>query len=139
MVRDFWATGVGAGAYQQAMVVYQQSPRIFYFNHAHNEYLQIVAEGGLLVAAPALFAAAAAASRIRARIIADRSAAFGIRAGAVGGLLAIAVQSIWETGLRVPANGLLFAVLAAIAMAESPGDDRTPTREAVSRSQADNV
>jgi hypothetical protein len=26
------------------------------------------------------------------------------------------VQSIWETGLRVPANTLLFAVLAAIAL-----------------------
>jgi len=28
------------------------------------------------------------------------------------------VQSLWETGLRVPANGLLFAVVAAIAMHE---------------------
>jgi O-antigen ligase len=120
MVRDFWATGVGAGAYQQAMVVYQQSPRVFYFNHAHNEYLQLVAEGGLLVAIPLLCALAAAVSRIRARLTADHSAAFSIRAGAVGGLVAIAVQSIWETGLRIPANGLLFAVLAAIAIAEPP-------------------
>jgi hypothetical protein len=39
-----------------------------------------------------------------------------VRAGAVGGLIAVAVQSLWETGLRVPANALLFAVLAAIAM-----------------------
>jgi hypothetical protein len=34
----------------------------------------------------------------------------------VGGLVAVAVQSIWEAGLRVPANTLLFAALAAIAL-----------------------
>jgi O-antigen ligase len=130
LVRDFWATGVGAGAYQQAMVVYQQSPRVFYFNHAHNEYLQLLAEGGILLAIPALFAAAAALSRIRAQISSDRSAAFAIRAGAVGGLVAIAVQSVWETGLRVPANGLLFAVVAAIAMAQrANGAEHAETAE----------
>ena len=124
MVRDFWATGVGAGAYQRAMIVYQQSPRLFYFNHAHNEYLQLVAEGGVLLIIPALLAVAVGVSRIRARLTADRSPAFSIRAGAVGGLVAIAVQSVWETGLRIPANGLLFAVLAAIAIAEPPVSSR---------------
>jgi hypothetical protein len=44
-----------------------------------------------------------------------------VRAGAVGGLIAIAVQSVWETGLRVPANGMLFAVLAAIAVHDHEG------------------
>ena len=120
MVRDFWATGVGAGAYQRGMVVYQQSSRAFYFNHAHNEYLQLLAEGGVLLAVPAFFAVIAAISRIRARLTADRSPAFSIRAGAVAGLVAIAVQSLWETGLRIPANGMLFALLAAVAMAASP-------------------
>ena len=44
-----------------------------------------------------------------------------MRAGAVSGLIAVAVQSIWETGLRVPANGMLFAVLAAIALHDHEG------------------
>jgi len=120
MVRDFWATGVGAGAYQQGMVVYQQSSRAFYFNHAHNEYLQLAAEGGVLLAIPALCALIAAISRIYGRLRDDLSAAYWLRAGAVSGLIAIAVQSCWETGLRVPANGMMFAVLAAIAMAAPP-------------------
>jgi hypothetical protein len=41
---------------------------------------------------------------------------YWVRAGAASGLVAVAVQSIWETGLRVPANTLLFAVLAAVSL-----------------------
>jgi O-antigen ligase len=116
MIADFWLTGVGPGAYERGMIVYQQSPRVVYFNHAHNEYLQIAAEGGLLLALPAIVIAAAGAWRIRRSLGADRTPIYWVRAGAVGGLGAVVVQSLWETGLRVPANGLLFAVIAAIAV-----------------------
>ena len=118
MIKDFWLTGVGPGAYERAMIVYQQSPRVVYFNHAHNEYLQIAAEGGLLLALPALVIAAAGAWRVRRSLGADRTPIYWVRAGAVGGLVAVAVQSLWETGLPGPANALLFALLAAIAMYE---------------------
>jgi len=116
MIKDFWLTGVGPGAYERAMTVYQQSPRVVYFNHAHNEYIQIAAEGGLLLAVPAFIVAVSGAWCIRRRLSADRTPIYWVRAGAVSGMVAVAVQSVWETGLRVPANGLLFAVLAAIAM-----------------------
>ena len=49
MTSDFWLTGVGAGAFQRGMLVYQEGSRLFFFNQAHNEYLQLLAEGGLLV------------------------------------------------------------------------------------------
>jgi O-antigen ligase len=118
MIKDFWLTGVGPGAYERAMIVYQQSPRVVYFNHAHNDYIQIAAEGGVLLALPVLMIAGAGAWRIRRSLARDRTAIYWVRAGAVGGLVAVAVQSLWETGLRVPACTLLFAVLAAIAMYE---------------------
>ena len=41
-----------------------------------------------------------------------------IRTGAAAGIVGVAVQSIWETGLRLPANGLLFAALCAIVVHE---------------------
>ena len=72
--------------------------------------------GGVLLAAPVLMIAIAGAWRIRRSLRGDRTAIYWVRAGAVSGLVAVAVQSLWETGLRVPANVLLFAVLAAIAM-----------------------
>jgi len=118
MIRDFPLTGVGAGAFERGMLVYQSGSRQFFFNHAHNEYLQIAAEGGLLVAVPAALAIAAGAAAIARRLRADRTAVFWIRAGAVGGLVAMAVQGVIDTGLRTPANGVLFAVVAAIALHE---------------------
>jgi O-antigen ligase len=116
MAKDFWRTGIGAGAFERAMVVYQPSPHETFFNHAHNDYLQMFTEGGVLLAIPAIVAAAAGVAGIRRRLRNDRSSMYWVRAGAVSGLVAVAVQSIWETGLRVPANTLLFAALAAVAL-----------------------
>jgi hypothetical protein len=45
----------------------------------------------------------------------DVTSNYLIRAGACAGLAGVLVQSIWETGLTMPANALLFAMLAAIA------------------------
>jgi O-antigen ligase len=116
IVKDFWLTGIGAGAFERAMVVYQPSPHETFFNHAHNDYLQMLSEGGVLLAIPAIAAAVAGIGGIRDRLRGDRSSMYWVRAGAASGLVAIAVQSIWETGLRVPANTLLFAVLAAVSL-----------------------
>ena len=129
MASDFWLTGVGAGAFQRGMLAYQQGSRLFFFNHAHNEYLQLIAEGGLLIAVPAAVAALAAVALMAKHLGADRTAMFWVRAGAVSGIIAVAVQSIWDTVLRMPANGMLFAVIAAIALHEPrPAHVRTSVR-----------
>ena len=78
----------------------------------------MLAEGGLLLARAGAVIAVAARGRIRPEPRRDRTPIYWVRAGAVSGLVAVAVQSLWETGLRVPANALLFALLAAIAMYE---------------------
>ena len=115
---DFWLTGVGAGAFERGMLVYQEGSRQFFFNHAHDEYLQLVVEGGLLLAVPATIALLAGMVLIVYRLRSDRTPIFWLRAGAISGLIAVAIQSIWDTGLRTPANGVLFAVIAAIALHE---------------------
>jgi O-antigen ligase len=116
MTRDFWLTGVGAGAFQRGMLVYQEGSRQFFFNQAHDEYLQLSAEGGLLLVVPAAVALIAGVVRIARRLGADRTPIFWVRAGAASGLIAVAVHGIWDMGLRTPANGVLFAVIAAIAL-----------------------
>jgi len=127
MALDFWVAGVGAGAFEKGMLLYQQGSRVFFFNHAHDEYLQILAEGGLLLAVPAALAVVAGGLVIAGRVRLDRTPIFWIRAGAIAGIVAVAVQSVFDTGLRTPANGVLFAIVAAIACHEprpSPGRHR---------------
>jgi hypothetical protein len=41
---------------------------------------------------------------------------FWVRGGALCGLAAVAAQSVWETGLTVPANAVLAGISAAIAL-----------------------
>jgi len=118
IIRDFPATGTGIGTYERAMLVYQEGSRQFTFNQAHNQYLQLAAEGGLLVGVPALVAVAAFVALVTARTRRDRSAALWIRVGAVGALTGVATQSLWETGLRMPANAVLCGLIAAIAVHE---------------------
>jgi O-antigen ligase len=132
MASDFWLTGVGAGAFQRGMLAYQEGSRLFFFNHAHDEYLQLFAEGGVMLLVPAAVAVLAAIAVMARYLGADRTAMFWVRAGAVSGLIAVAVQSIWDTGLRMPANGVLFAVIAAIALHEP----RPASRSGASRARS---
>jgi hypothetical protein len=59
----------------------------------------------------------------------DASGTYWIRAGAATGLLAVALQSFWETGLVMPANAALAAVLAAIAVHERPRAEKSIFRD----------
>jgi O-antigen ligase len=129
IVRDFPLTGTGVGTFQVAMLVYQTKRRQeVFFNQAHNQYLQIAAEGGLLLSVAVVIALAAMAREAARRLRAEAGNGYWMRAAAVTGMAAVAVQSIWETGLTLPANALLFAVLGAIAVqhrvrASSPQPD----------------
>ena len=125
---------MGLGAYRVAMMVYQRSDRAFFFNDAHNEYLQWASEGGLLVCTPLALAAVAAAWGIGRRLRADTSTGFWIRAGAVASLTGVAVQSVLETGLEIPANAVLFAVVCAIAIHEPRTAPRTRSQPTTDRS-----
>lgn len=118
MIRDFWLTGTGAGTYETGMLVYQRSSPGVRFNQAHNHYLQVVADGGLLLSVPLFLALALYARRAWRSVSAEHAGIYWIRAGALCGLTGAAVQSVWETGLATPANAVLASILAAIVIHE---------------------
>lgn len=126
IVGDFWIAGTGLGTYGHAMLQYQRTDRDRLFNHAHNELLQLLAEGGVLLAVPAALAALAWARLARRRIAADRSELSWVRLGAAAGVCGFAVQSLFEAALRMPANALLLALLAALAVYERHPDHGDP-------------
>jgi hypothetical protein len=119
IVRDFWIAGSGAGTYGSAMTLYQRSDRDrVHFNQAHNHYLQVLAEGGVWLTAICAAAAFLFVRAARSRLRADRTGMSWLRTGAAAGVAGLAVHSMWETAARLPANALLFAVLAAIVLHE---------------------
>jgi hypothetical protein len=56
----------------------------------------------------------------RERLRHDRSPMWNLRVGALTGIVALAVQSVWECGLMTPANGVLLAVAAAVLLHRVP-------------------
>ena len=125
VLRDFWLTGTGAGTYETVMLLYQRATPEVRFNQAHNHYLQLAAEGGLLLAIPLWLAAREYFRNAVEMIASDSSGMYFVRAGAFCGLAGVAAQSLWETGLTTPANAFLAAVLAAIVVHVPARSDRT--------------
>ena len=70
----------------------------------------------MLVWLPIVLALSAFVRAAAGTLRTDRSAMYWLRAGAAAGLCGVAVQSVWETGLTIPANAALAAVLAAIVV-----------------------
>lgn len=116
IVHDFPLTGTGMNTYGTATLLYETDARLR-FVQAHNDYLQLAAEGGVLVGLPALMAAGLFLREVRRRFLAgeDDARTLWVRIGAVTGLGAIALQELVEFSLHMPGNAALFAVLCAIA------------------------
>ncbi|MGB2713363.1 MAG: O-antigen ligase family protein [Vicinamibacterales bacterium] len=119
VVRDFALTGVGAGAFGTVMRVYQTTPRTYYHNEAHNQYVQLITEGGVLLTIPALFGIVAFLMAARARLRRRDDPIYWMRIASASALVGVAVQSLWETGLTLPANGMFAAALAGLLVHET--------------------
>jgi hypothetical protein len=122
IIHDFPLAGSGFNTYGRAMTIYQTGSRDVHFQEAHNDYLQLAAEGGFLVGLPVLFTVFTFVRDIRRRFQESprEGTTYWLRIGAVIGLLSIAMQSLLEFSLQMPGNAALFAVLAALAVHQSP-------------------
>jgi hypothetical protein len=115
---DFPLTGTGAGTFGKAITVYQTAEPGYAIDQAHNHYLQVMAEGGLWLLLPGTLAAGLFVVLAGRSLRQDLSSNCLIRSGACAGIAGVLVQSLWETGLTMPANAMLFAMTAAIAIYE---------------------
>jgi len=118
IVRDYPVLGTGLGTFKNAGMRYQTSMSRFLFDHAHNDYLELLTDTGivgfLLGIGIALVFFRNAYRRWR-----QKRNMFGkcIGAGGLTSLVALAVHSFVDFNLHIPANALLFSVIAAITYA----------------------
>ena len=112
--------GVGLGAYETAYPIYSHSDGTLRVEFAHNDYLQILADGGMLggvIAVAFLVMFARAFSR---GLNAPDPFVRGIALGGGAGIFALLVHSMLDFNLQIPSNALLFLfLLAAVASAAS--------------------
>jgi hypothetical protein len=122
IARRYPLTGTGFNTYTVAALFYQRHDLFWHYAQAHNDYLQLAAEGGLLLVLPTAACVVAFIVAVRRRFREDTSISVSwLRAGAVTGLLAIALQDMVDFSLQMPGNAFLFAVISGIALHRAPG------------------
>jgi O-antigen ligase len=121
------AVGSGFGAYEDALPRFKTTAGGFRVQHAENDHLELLAEGGLLAA---LLGAGAALALLLLGLKALRATehrlARSLLGAALAGGAAVYVHSAFDFNLRIPSNALMAALLAAVcASAVLPAARRT--------------
>jgi O-antigen ligase len=122
VARAFPLVGTGLNTYWAAALFYQQHDMSYFFGQAHNDYLQLAAEGGLLVTVPAIVCLLVFVRDVRRSVYRSRGeASWWLRAGAVASVIAMAFQETVDFSLQMPGNAALFAAVCAVALHTPPG------------------
>jgi O-antigen ligase len=119
--RDSWAMikanpmfGVGIGAFETAYPQYSHSDGSLVVGQSHNDYLQVLADAGIIGGLIALWFIVEV-FRAVFRAIKSRDARLSaIALGSGAGIFAILVHSVFDFNLQLPSNILLFLILVAI-------------------------
>jgi O-antigen ligase len=121
IARAFPFAGTGLNTYGTATLIFQRHDLAQHYAQAHSDYLQLAAEGGLLLVLPALTATAFFLRDVARRFRQDESGstAWWLRGGAVTALLAVALQESVDFSLQMPGNAALFAIVCAVALHQS--------------------
>jgi O-antigen ligase len=108
--------GQGLGAFHDAYPRFKREHWYVRVEHAENDYIETLAESGILGLGAALAGGALLLLGAGRGILSSRDRVVrGIGMGAVAGLVALAVHSGVDFNLRIPSNAALAAVLAAAA------------------------
>jgi O-antigen ligase len=107
--------GIGMGAYYVAVPAFHDASGTMKPQEAHNDYLELLASGGLVGLAIGLWFAVVVFRRTRQNLqspnLFRRAACFGATIGIVG----VAVHSLFDFGLHMTVNALVFTTLIVIA------------------------
>jgi O-antigen ligase len=125
MFADHPLAGVGVGGYWIAVSGYHQGSGALVPQQAHNDYLELLASGGVVgfLLLPIFIYLLLMRARVRLR----RGTPFAraVALGALIGLFGVAVHSLFDFGLHVTVNALVFVTLVAVVAAEhEPGRAR---------------
>jgi O-antigen ligase len=107
--------GTGLGAFGVVYTHYDTRNGLFRLEQAHNDYLQILSDGGLVGAALGLFFVVMLFRMGFTRRESNDDFRNGVALGALAGCFAVLVHSFFDFTLHTTSNALLFLILAALA------------------------
>jgi len=120
MIKDYPVLGIGPGTFAFIFTQYQPPGLAQHYTMAHNDYLHFTSEVGLPLIAIVVWMIIALYRKGFRKLKNPSRLVRGITLGAMSGITAILVHSIGDFNLHIPANALLFTVLAGIVVAPLP-------------------
>jgi len=127
-------TGTGLGTLQTVFPPYETLYDAKVVNHAHNDYLEALAETGIVgVACCAWFLGALFFGSLRRVLLQDKSFSFALHLSGLVGCIGFLVHSLVDFNLHIPGNALLFFLMANLAT----GDILVPATPAPARGHVD--
>lgn len=123
IIKDHPLLGTGFGAYQFVYPRYDESSGLLRVEQAHNDYLQLITDtgllGGLVMLAFVVLLFARGVAALQTADVTQRAISLGALAGCFG----IAVHSFVDFNLQVTTNAQLFLALAALATTKSVAEE----------------
>ncbi len=120
MIKERPLLGVGFGGYETAMPRFDNSTGVVAVRQAHNDYLEILANGGItafiLFAIFGVIVVRRALSNFKSRDTLTRASCFG----ALIGIFGVMIHNFVDFGLHIMINALIFTVLIVIATIRLP-------------------
>ena len=128
VIKAYPITGSGLGSFGVIYTRFDSRNGLFRLEQAHNDYLQVLSDGGIIGAALGLWFILVLFRRGFARRETHDPFRRGVITGALAGCFAVLVHSFFDFTLHTTANALLFLILAALATQDSRLDQTTQHR-----------
>lgn len=117
MIRDFSLFGIGLNCFEDLFPHYQSPPWIpATVPAAHNDYLQLMAETGLLGSALLTWFFVAVGRRLYHGLAYLSPTAIPVVAALLAASVVLAFHELFDFGLHIPAIALLFTLMLAIGL-----------------------
>jgi len=115
MGKDFPHTGTGLGTFEFVFPMYQKTKIDTLFDYAHNDWMQLFAETGWvgisIIGVGFIWLMSSSVTVWRKR---HDPFSVGIGLGGIGAMVSIAIHSLNDFNLHLPANDLLLALILAL-------------------------
>jgi len=107
--------GVGLGAFATAYPIYSQGDGSIVIAQAHNDYLQVLADAGVVGLGLALWFLVLVFRQVARGVRSRDPLVAALALGSGGGVFAMLVHSLVDFNLQLPSNALMFLLLSATA------------------------
>ena len=123
VIKNYPIVGSGLGSFGVIYTKYDSRNGVYRLEQAHNDYLQTLADGGIVGGILGLSFIAILFRKGFARRNTDDKFRRGVATGAMAGCFAVLVHSAFDFTLHTTSNALLFLVLAALATLDRRVDE----------------